>query len=88
MIPHFSSFKSSTFRKQVLWTEENDLVYKKYLPIVQEIYRKYSGRETLPGQRRFMCLDEFIDLVTACGLIDDTFGAREISVIYYLSMMT
>ena len=35
-----------------------------------------------------MAMSEFIDLVTRSGVIDDNFGAREIGVIYNLSMMT
>ena len=35
-----------------------------------------------------MSMNEFIDLVTRSGVVDDTFGAREIGVIYNLSMMT
>jgi len=33
-------------------------------------------------------MNEFIDLVTATRVVDDNFGAREISVLYNLSMMT
>ena len=35
-----------------------------------------------------MRLNRFIDLITASGVCDDNFGAREIGVIYNLSMMT
>lgn len=35
-----------------------------------------------------MSMNEFIDLVTRSGVVDDNFGAREIGVIYNLSMMT
>ena len=35
-----------------------------------------------------MSMNEFIDLVTQSGVIDDNFGAREIGVLFNLSMMT
>ena len=35
-----------------------------------------------------MCMNEFIDLINLSGVIDDNFGAREISVLFNLSMMT
>lgn len=35
-----------------------------------------------------MSLNEFIDLVTSSGVVDDNFGAREIGTIFNLSMMT
>ena len=48
----------------------------------------YSGREVLPNEETNMSMNEFIDLVTATRVVDDNFGAREISVLYNLSMMT
>ncbi len=35
-----------------------------------------------------MSLSEFVDLVTATGVIDDNFGAREINTIFRVSMAT
>lgn len=55
---------------------------------MKEIYRVYSGREVLPNEETNMSMNEFIDLVTATRVVDDNFGAREISVLYNLSMMT
>lgn len=35
-----------------------------------------------------MTVEEFIDVVTWAGLISDEFGAREIGILFNLSMMT
>ena len=35
-----------------------------------------------------MSLDEFIDMVNQSGVVNDTFGSREISPLFNLSMMT
>ena len=35
-----------------------------------------------------MSMHEFIDLVTATKVVDDNFGAREIGILFNLSMMT
>lgn len=35
-----------------------------------------------------MRLDEFVDMVTTSGVVDDTFGSREIGPLFNLSMMT
>lgn len=43
-----------------------------------KIYKQNSGRYALPGATRFMSLDEFFDLICGCGIVDDTFGQREI----------
>ena len=48
----------------------------------------YSGREVLPNEEMNMSMNEFIDLVTATRVVDDNFGAREIGILFNLSMMT
>jgi hypothetical protein len=55
---------------------------------LQDIYKKYSGREAIGGEERFMCLQEFIDLVTSTQVIDDNFGVREINTIFRVSIST
>jgi hypothetical protein len=49
---------------------------------LKDIYKKHSARECLPNEERFMSLNEFIDLITSTGAVDDNFGAREIGIIY------
>jgi arginyl-tRNA synthetase len=88
VLPYFRKFNSSDFRWQRLWNEPCDIVLKKNLKTLKEIYAKHSGRESVPGEPKHMCMNEFIDLVTMSGVIDDNFGAREISVLFNLSMMT
>ena len=54
---------------------------------LQDIYNHYAAPIS-PGDPKIMRLNRFIDLITASGVCDDNFGAREIGVIYNLSMMT
>ena len=42
----------------------------------------------MPGAPRFMSMDEFFQMVSDAGVLDDNFGAREINPLYTLSMMT
>lgn len=42
----------------------------------------------MPGSPKFMSLDEFIDLITLAGVVDENFGSREIGPMFNLSMMT
>ena len=42
----------------------------------------------MPGSPKFMSLDEFIDLITLAGVVDENFGSREIAPMFNLSMMT
>jgi hypothetical protein len=56
--------------------------------VLKDIYRKYSGREVLPNDEPSMTMSEFIELVTNTKVVDDNFGAREIGILYNISMMT
>lgn len=50
VLPYFSKFNSMDFRKNKLWNEPCDIILKKNLKTMKDIYGKYSGRETLPGE--------------------------------------
>ena len=84
----FTQFNCHKWRRERLWNEECDLAYKRNMNTFEKIYRQNSGRYALPGAPKFMSLDEFFDLVCSCGVVDDNFGQREISILYNLSMMT
>ena len=87
-LPFFQGFDCHTFRKEKLWNEECDLVFKRLYKIVQALYVRFSGKYALPGQPKYMSLDEFIEMVSQSGVVSDTFGTREISPLFNLSMMT
>ena len=55
---------------------------------MKDIYRIYSGKEVMPNEENNISMGEFIDLVTATKVVDDNFGAREIGILFNLSMMT
>lgn len=40
---------STEFRENTLWCEEVDLVFKRSLAELQDIYERYSGRYKMPG---------------------------------------
>ena len=84
----FSQFNCHKWRRENLWNEPCDVAFKRHLNTVERIYKANSGRYALPGAPKFMSLDEFYDLITSCGVVDDNFGQREISVMFNLSMMT
>eukprot|EP00347_Sterkiella_histriomuscorum_P006983 403350697 len=87
-LPFFKQFDCHIFRKEKLWNEDCDIVFKRNMKIVQALYTKYSGKYAMPGQPKYMSLDEFIEMVNQSGIIDETFGAREVSPLYNISMMT
>lgn len=88
MVPFFKKFDFTQFRMQKLYNEGCDIVIKKHLWALEDIYKKYSGREAIGGEERFMSLQEFVDLVTSTQVIDDNFGLREINTIFRVSIAT
>ena len=87
-MPFFKTFDMSNFRQIKMYNEGCDIIIKKHLQTLQDVYKKYSGREAIGGEERYMSLAEFVDLVTSTAVIDDNFGVREINVIFRLSMAT
>ena len=58
------------------------------MKVVTCLYAKYSGKLALPGSQRFMSLEEFVQMVSEAGVVDDNFGTREIGPMFNLAMMT
>ncbi|CAI2375065.1 unnamed protein product [Moneuplotes crassus] len=88
ILPFTSKFDSNKWRMEQLWNEKCDYVYKRYLIQVKTVYEKHSGRFAMPSATRYMSFEEFFDLICLSGVVDDTFGQREIGICYNLSMMT
>ena len=86
--PFIVDFDWHNWRAEKLWNEKWDHVYKRYIKPLKDIYVKFSGKYATPSASRFMSLDEFYDWITQSGVIDETFGQREIGIWYNLSMMT
>jgi hypothetical protein len=84
----FGNFDCHKFRKERLWNEPCDIVFKRFLKVVQALYVKFTGKYAMPGQTKYMSLDEFVEVITFSGVVDETFGSREIGPLYNLSMMT
>ena len=58
------------------------------MPVLENIFKRYSGKKTLPGKKKFMCLEEFYTLCNTGNLFDDNFVDREAAVAFNLAMMT
>ena len=87
-LPYFKTFDSHKFRKEKLWTEECDNTFKRFPKVLAALYDRYSGKFALPGAPKYMSLDEFYDMIGNTGILDESFGVREIYPIFNLSMMT
>jgi len=86
--PFISKFDHQKWRIERYWNEDVDCVVKSYTPILKGAYKKYSGLKTLPGQRKFMSLEEFNGLVSSMDLLTDGLGERDATLYYSLAMMT
>jgi len=84
----FEVLNSSTWRSEKYFCELTDVSLKVHKAIWEALFKKYSGRRALPGQKPFMSVEEFRDLCTEAGLVNETFSAREIDVCFYQAMMS
>lgn len=88
ILEYMKKFDSNEFRVNKLYNESCDMIFKYYQKAVRQLYTNYSGKHSKPHEERFMCADEFIRLVTDSGITSDYFGAKEVGIIFNLSMMT
>lgn len=87
MFPMLSINDSNKFRENEYFTEEIDVVLKAHKPILDSIYKIYSGRKSLPGQKPFMCIEEFRQLCIDGRLIPEKLSARYLDSCFSLAIM-
>jgi hypothetical protein len=46
----------------------------------------YGGTHKKPGDKHFMSVDEFENIITNCGLVNDLFFSRDIPVCFNLAI--
>lgn len=69
LLPYFQTFKCHNWRKERLWHEEIDIVFKRLNEYTEQIYKKYSGRYPIPGStKKFMSSEEFLLIFQHSGL--------------------
>ncbi|CAG9317234.1 unnamed protein product [Blepharisma stoltei] len=88
LLPIITLYDTNKWRLEKYVCEDVDLVLKAYKPILDAVYKRYSGKKALPGQKPFMSLEEFRALCNDANLQSSTFAAREVDVCYSQSMMT
>lgn len=88
LMPIMSTYTTEKWRIEEYVCEEVDLVLKANKDIFIELFKKYSGKYTLPGKKPFMSLEEFRTLCVDGSLIGDNFAARDVDVFFSQAMMT
>ena len=64
-----------------------DNIIRVFEPLWKHLYKRFSGKHKKPGQKDFMMQDEFDEFVVQSGWLNDGLAAREIPLIFNLSML-
>ena len=86
--PIFKTYDAHEWRKKKLWVEEVDYALKVGLPVLKEVYKKHTGKISMPGAPKFMCCYEFEDLIVNANCLNEKFGSNQLCIMYNLAMMT
>lgn len=85
--PVIKNYEKSTWRDSEYLVEEVDLVFKAHKPILDHVFKRYSGRKAVPGQKRFMSLEEFRELCRDAKIVSDKSSLREVDLAFISAMM-
>ena len=75
------------WRESRLWNEKCDLVLKAYSVLLKDIYQRYSGQKSKPGQKKFMSVDELRKFCYDCELLAENFQDRDVNTAFNFSIM-
>jgi NLR family CARD domain-containing protein 3 len=82
-----SLHNSNDWRLKSYICEEIDVTLKAYKLILDTVFRMYSGKKALPGQKHFMCIEEFRQLCYDSKIVNLSLPSREIDMCYCQAMM-
>ena len=72
-----------------MWNLEIDSVIMRNMKYIKNLYSVYSVMKVKPGEKKYMCYQEFVDMVNQSGiLLVGKAGASDIGAIFNVSMMT
>lgn len=87
-LPIIMEHDTNKWRMEKYVCEDVDLVLRAHKSILDAIFKRYSGRKALPGQKPFMSIEEYRMVINDANLQSSTFAAREIDICYSQAMMT
>jgi len=88
LMPIYNKYNAQIWRDEKYWNEQCDDALKYYKPALDNIYARFSIKKVKPGQRKFMCIEEFHDIYRQANLLDENFVERDIYLAFNLGMMT
>jgi hypothetical protein len=86
VLPVYCQYDTEEWRWGKYLCEDVDLTLKQFRPILDYVYKRFCGRKAKPHQKPFMSKEEWSDLCTYSGLINDSFPARETDLVFSLAM--
>lgn len=87
-MPIFNKYNAQIWRDEKYWCESCDDALKFYKIVLDHVYFRYSVKKVKPGQKKFMCLEEFHDIFKHANLLDENFVERDVYLAFNLAMMT
>ncbi len=88
ILPFANTLNYEKWRHEKFFVEENDILVKKYRPIFNYIYKKNSKLKVKPGEKPFMCLNEFRSILERANLAGNLVLERDIYLSFNFAMMT
>lgn len=86
--PILAKYETETWRSQVYMTEEIDYLLRAHKNLFEHVYKKYSGKDAVPGQKMSMSLSEFRSLCNESKIVNEDFTSREIDMCFSRAVAT
>jgi NLR family CARD domain-containing protein 3 len=86
-VTYMKKFECQSWRDDRYWFEENEKILTKNETVLMDAYKTF-GKAIVIGKPKTLAMPDFISMITATEIVDDTFGAREIGTLFNLSMQT
>ena len=83
-----NKFNSYEWREQKYFCEEVEFILKEYKEELDELFRCYSGRYTMPSKPKFVSLEEFTEMVSNSGILKLNITNKDIGKYFNLSIET
>ena len=71
----------------IFW-EEVEIIIKEHKTELDELFKIYSGRYTMPSKPKFVSLEEFTDMISTSGILTLNIVNKDIGKYYNLSIET
>lgn len=72
----------------MIWKEDVDYTLKISLDPLKMLYKRFIGKNSLPGGQQYMSLTEFTECIIRSDCLSKNFGAAQIGNQYNQAMMT